>query len=608
MPATRISALRPRSSPLLLVALLALAGGPDELARAAEAAVPGPGGPPASSQLALGPHATCVSGPAPACAGESTFQVPTDLAILSSMSDLTFGLRHGCALGAGGRALCWGDASEGQLGIDPARVEGVDHGRPSRVAPTPVDGAADLVAIDAGWLHTCGIDKRGAVLCWGADALDQLGRVSAGPGISAVTGLGEPVTGIAAGGVHTCVVRRDGGVSCWGDGSMGQLGQGEKVDASSPAAGVALPGRAVEIAAGAYHSCARIETGAVVCWGDNRFGQLGDGSRTASATPVPVRGLAAPARAVAAGFSFTCALLEDGRAQCWGSNELGELGSGRPEERPAKGTPPAPPAFVVGLPGPAGLLVAAGNHACARDGQGRISCWGSNESGQLGDGSVVARDRPVAWRGAQGDRPRPTISLDRPSDRALPGLDVSYHSGRVDWAAAVAGGNRFGLTLATAGVDFCDPFFFAHWEGMRQAGLLRGAYHFFVAEDDPEQQARHFLAHVTFEPGDLAPVVDIESRKRPVADLSARLKRFLAIVEEAVGTKPIIYTGPSFWRSNMTDAFGEYPLWIAEYGVDSPSVPEGWTRWHLWQWRGDVELPGSHRSVPSGRRRSAPPA
>lgn len=116
--------------------------------------------------------------------------------------------------------------------------------------------------------------------------------------------------------------------------------------------------------------------------------------------------------------------------------------------------------------------------------------------------------------------------------------------------------------------------------------------HFFVATDDPAEQAHAFLSHVVFEAGDLAPVVDVETMGgAPVPDLPARLRTFLETVEHAVGVRPILYTGPSFWSTHMNDGFGEYPLWIAQYGVSTPTVPPGWTDWQLWQYRGDADLP-----------------
>ncbi len=547
------------------------------------------GAPPPARQVALGPMATCVTGPQPVCAGDQAFQVPTDLTPLATARSISFGLRHGCLVDGGGALMCWGDGSEGQLALAPTALPERHRGRACRLAPAVLAGAPPMRSVEAGWLHTCGLSAAGEVLCWGDDSLDQLGRPASGPGVAPVAGLGQDVVQVAAGGVHTCALRRDHTVMCWGDGSEGQLGQGTAVDSGAPVTVAGLPSPAVEIAAGAYHTCARLEDGTVACWGNNRFGQLGDGTRTARSTPALVRGLADRALAVATGDSFTCALLEDETVQCWGSNELGELGTGLLSTPLADEGPPAPPTTVHGLDGGVLALYAAGSHACAETRGSGLACWGANEVGQLGDGTVTTRDAPVVWQGRRATLPRPTAGSGPPPET---GLDVSYHSGRVDWHAAAAHGHGFALTLATAGDDFRDPFFAAHWERMRQAGLIRGAYHFFVTADDPAEQAHTFLSHVTFEPGDLAPVVDIETLGgTPPADLPDRLHTFLATVENAVGVAPILYTGPAFWNDHMNDAFGGYPLWIAQYGVTQPTVPTGWSGWHLWQYRGNADLP-----------------
>jgi GH25 family lysozyme M1 (1,4-beta-N-acetylmuramidase)/alpha-tubulin suppressor-like RCC1 family protein len=537
----------------------------------------------------LGPMITCVTSEVTICAGDEAFQVPSDLAPLATARAVSFGLRHGCLLDAKGKLMCWGDGSDGQLAVAPATLAEHRRGRPCQPAPTAVAGAPALRSLEAGWFHTCGLTAAGEVVCWGDNSLLQLGRAGADPGVAPVVGLGADIRQIAAGGAHTCVLRRDGAVLCWGDGSEGQLGDGLMTDSAQPRMVEGLPAPATSVVAGAYHTCALLRDGRVACWGNNRFGQLGDGTRTRRANPVLVRGLSGPAVRVASGDSFACALLGIGTVQCWGSNELGELGTGLFSTPLAEEGPPSPPVTVEGLGPGIDTVLAAGNHACVVKADGRILCWGANEVGQLGDGSVITRDTPVAWRGRRGILPRPTPVAAAGS---LDGIDVSYHSGRVDWSAAATHGHRFALTMATAGDDFRDPFFAGHWERMRQAGLIRGAYHFFVAADDPEAQAHAFLSHVIFEPGDLAPVVDVETLGgEPVADLPERLRTFLDTVERTVGVKPILYTGPTFWRSHMNDQFGAYPLWIAEYDVAAPTVPAGWDRWHLWQWRGNADLP-----------------
>jgi lysozyme len=173
------------------------------------------------------------------------------------------------------------------------------------------------------------------------------------------------------------------------------------------------------------------------------------------------------------------------------------------------------------------------------------------------------------------------------------GIDVSSHSGEVDWTALRAAGHTFAFLKATEGVDLRDPAFELEWPKVKEAGLLRGAYHFYVSEDDPEEQARFFISTVTLESGDLAPVVDIEllGHNTPPG-LADRLETFVQRLEEHYGVAPIIYTDANFWDQNLDDRFGDHPLWIAEYGVAAPRLPTGWSEWHLWQWRGDAQVPG----------------
>lgn len=555
---------------------------------------------PRPPRFALGDQATCVLGDVPSCVGTSVFQVPDEVSALAGARDLALGLRHGCLLDADGRAACWGDGLEGQLGVAPAALSERRFGRPIGASPRTVPDLPALAQIVSGWVHTCGRTADGDVLCWGDDARGQLGRgqgAGAEPdrsgsdvaGVTAVAGLTN-IADLAAGGLHSCALDGDGAVHCWGDGSFGQLGTGTPDDASTPVAVAGLGAKARRITTGAYHSCAVLDGGGVSCWGDARFGQVGDGTRERRPAPVSVEGLRGPADDVAAGATFTCALLSDGSVQCWGSNEFGELGLGRGDTSGNEPDSVPRASGTVALPSPALGIAAAGVHACAVLADESVHCWGGNESGQLGDGSRELRRTPVLWSGASPD------PLPAPPDWRAPaeGIDVSYHSGHVDWAAAKADGSTFALTLATAGVDFRDPFLTAHWTRMREAGLVRGAYHFYVADDDPVEQAHHFLSHVVLEPGDLRPVVDIESAGKDsgAADLVADLERFVEEVEQTIGIAPIVYTGPVFWRDRVgSDAFRELPLWIAEYGTDTPIVPPGWSTWSLWQYRGNAEMP-----------------
>ena len=179
------------------------------------------------------------------------------------------------------------------------------------------------------------------------------------------------------------------------------------------------------------------------------------------------------------------------------------------------------------------------------------------------------------------------------------GIDVSHHSGEVDWRTVAAEGYAFAVVKASEGVDAPDPRFDDNWGGAADAGLVRGAYHFYVTEDDPQAQAELFLSTAKLGAGDLAPVVDIEliGRGTEEAKLPDDLRRFLEILEEKTGVPPILYTPPDFWDAHFHESYGRYPLWVAEYGVEAPKLPEGWTGWVLWQFQGDADVPGVEKSA-----------
>ncbi|MCK5058280.1 MAG: glycoside hydrolase family 25 protein [Candidatus Aminicenantes bacterium] len=182
--------------------------------------------------------------------------------------------------------------------------------------------------------------------------------------------------------------------------------------------------------------------------------------------------------------------------------------------------------------------------------------------------------------------------------KKVTGIDVSHFSGSVDWGKVKAAGYSFAFAKVTEGVDYKDPMFAVNWPAIKKAGLIRGIYHFYVTEDDPKEQANFFIGNVTLEKGDLAPVVDIEViGKDSKPGFISRFQTFLNILEKHYDIKPIIYTDCGFWNANMNDKFGSYPIWLAEYDVESPKLPEGWTSYHLWQWEGDAKVPGVEKSA-----------
>jgi lysozyme len=183
------------------------------------------------------------------------------------------------------------------------------------------------------------------------------------------------------------------------------------------------------------------------------------------------------------------------------------------------------------------------------------------------------------------------------------GIDVSKAQATVSWPAVKSAGYSFAYVKATDGETYVDPTFEQNWTGAAAAGLLRGAYHFFRAEDSPQAQAEFFWQTVGGN-GDLPLVVDVEeSMSQTTATLISNLTQLLEMLQQLSGKKPMIYTDPGFWNGLGASNFGDYPLWVADYpsaGVYTPTLPVGWTGWDFWQYYGGppsgatdyVQVPG----------------
>ena len=197
---------------------------------------------------------------------------------------------------------------------------------------------------------------------------------------------------ITAGQSHTCVLRVDGAVRCWGDNTYGQLGDGTTTSSATPVPVTGLVG-AIAISAGFFHTCALLDDGTVQCWGYNGAGQLGDETFETRSTLVSVVGIDS-AVGLAAGGLHTCALGRNGTAACWGDNSVGQLGD-------ATTTGRAAPRVVVGLSN-AVTITAGGYHSCSLIGDGTARCWGHNSSGELGNDTVEDSPVPVVVTGMTG--------------------------------------------------------------------------------------------------------------------------------------------------------------------------------------------------------------
>ncbi len=165
------------------------------------------------------------------------------------------------------------------------------------------------------------------------------------------------------------------------------------------------------------------------------------------------------------------------------------------------------------------------------------------------------------------------------------GLDV-YHGDNggnpINWGNVASAGMSFAFVKATEGTTYTDPSFATNWAGVKAAGMIRGAYHFFHSDLDPVAQATFFLSTVgPINENDLL-VLDLETMNgQTQATVISHAETFMATVKAQSGTTPLLYTSPLFLSSWGT--LNQYPLWVANYGVSCPDVPSAWKTYTFWQ-------------------------
>jgi len=268
-----------------------------------------------------------------------------------------------------------------------------------RVAPAPADSADPRPAqphaqarskLFAAFQRTCYLNTGGVLRCWGADLINGVIGRATRPQVVA-TG----VASVALGNTHACAVRAGGEVSCWGwdnDGALGvstadscDNGEGEQPCARVPTVVSGLP-RVNEVAAGPNHTCALSAARVVYCWGSNQYGQLGRrtvdtcGERLCSRQAGAVDGVD-QVTDLALGNGFSCGLRSDGVVWCWGGNDQGELGRGTVDDETHLGPQP------VQLPHKVIAIESGSDHVCALTATHEVYCWGANTARQLGSAS-----------------------------------------------------------------------------------------------------------------------------------------------------------------------------------------------------------------------------
>jgi len=369
---------------------------------------------------------------------------------------LAAGHHYNCALRAAGQVKCWGDNSNGQLGLGDTEARGDEPDEMGSNLPEVDLGSGRTGReLALGHHHTCALLDDGSIKCWGDNDNGQLGLgdVDArgdepgemGDDLPAVDlGSGRTARAVVAVAYSTCALLDDGAVKCWGYNASGTLGLGDSEPRGDDPGdmGDALPavdlgtGRSVRsLTAGFTHVCALLDDDSIKCWGYNTDGQLGLGdaahrgdaeAELGDDLPTVQLGSGRSARAVYAGGYYTCALLDDGSLKCWGQNDYGQLGLGDTPMRHGDGPGEmgdALPAIDLGSGSSVRAVTPGYYFVCARFDDLSVKCWGQNNYGQLGLGDNANRGDT---QGEMGDM-LPAVDLG--DERAAHGLALGgYHT------------------------------------------------------------------------------------------------------------------------------------------------------------------------------------
>jgi YD repeat-containing protein len=291
--------------------------------------------------------------------------------------------------------------------------------------------------IAAGYSHSCGLTTAGAAYCWGDNSGGQVGDGTTGtPALTPVAVAGGlTFEQLSAGLIHTCGLTAAGAAYCWGNNDYGQLGDGAGISRSTP---VAVSGGLTftQLSAGWIHTCGVTTTGAAYCWGDNSGSQIGDGT-TNTWVPAPVAVLGGLTfDQISAGAAHTVGLTAEGAAYGWGGNNYGQLGDGTTIDR-------STPVVVSG-----GLtfeqLSAGFGHTMGLTTAGAAYSWGYNQWGQLGEGTTTNRSTPTAVQGG--------LTFGRLSAGQSHSLGMTSSGAAYAW-----GSNAFGRLGDGTGIDSSTP-------------------------------------------------------------------------------------------------------------------------------------------------------
>ncbi len=342
---------------------------------------------------------------------------PVDVQGLTDIVAVSAEMFHVLALGSDGGIWAWGSNTNGALGNGSRR----DSSLPQRIPALPA-----MSAIAGGEGFSLALEQNGNAWSWGGNSVGQLGNGQTGfiqltpHKMTTISGVAQLSTKF----LHVLAVRQDSSVWAWGDNSYGQLGDGTITDRSTPTRVTGLANAVSAVAAGSFHSLALDRSGDVWAWGNNSAGELGDGTYTDRHTPVRVVGLSNVV-AISAGTNVSYAITRDGRLWAWGQNGEGELGTGSLDSY----SPLAHP--IEGLVGFQGIAGGDGSAVALRS-DGTVWAWGRNFEGQLGDATFAQHDTPALTVNATVNGPldlNPQVANSIPTGKIPPFFTTTDRAG-----------------------------------------------------------------------------------------------------------------------------------------------------------------------------------
>lgn len=316
--------------------------------------------------------------------------IPTNLIESHQVVQIDSNGDTSCAILSNGSLWCWGLNDWGQLGI--GNIE-----TPKKVPKPVLTMNSGVTDISVGYRHTCAI-KNSKVYCWGRNFAYCIGSPG-GDGATTtprlVSFIDKEVNQVATGAWTSCVIEKESGaLKCWGYNLNGTLGTSYTGNYSSAVTPAGFEKDTELISMKGFHTCSQIKNGPLNCWGLNDYAQVGSGSgatvpEAPIRKPTPVNGLSLGVKQVRVGWKHTCALSKDNSVYCWGRNEEGQIGNKYFQHHVNTPSP------VLDLMSDVVSISTGYQFSCAINSSGRVQCWGHNNLGQLGIDSTTNTNVPT---------------------------------------------------------------------------------------------------------------------------------------------------------------------------------------------------------------------